>query len=144
MSDISEAKPLVDNHCTKAGIKFDPQQKKNVCLTVKVDITFVKSNPKPSPQFLRTNMVTEVLVYSVTNLDNSTNIPCAVDHVSKSVKSGEEIKSLFFSHYKTLEVCKSCQNISPSQDSILGSEVIQICKSSCDDCTRLKAVCSNC
>ena len=54
------------------------------------------------------------------------------------------MKSLFFSHCKTPQVCKSCQNISPSHDSILGSETIQICKSSCDNCTRLKAVCSKC
>ena len=128
----------------KLAIELDPREKKNVGLTVKVDIPFVKSNPRPSPEFLRTNIVTEVLVSSVTILDNSTSLPCAVDYVSKSDKSGEEMKSLFYSHCKTLQVCKSCQSISPRQESILRPGAVQSCKSSCDDCTRLKALCSKC
>jgi len=159
MCEISEAKPLVDNQyvtvfpsvfandgtALKPAIEFNPREKKNVGLTVKVDISFVKCNPQPSPEFLRTNIVTEVLVSSVTTLDNSTSLPCTVDYVSKGGKSGEEMKILFFSQCKTLsQVCKSYQNISPSRDSILGLEAIQIGKSSCNDCTRLKAVCSKC
>lgn len=113
MSDISEVKPLVDNYrvtvfpsvfanddtALKPAIEFDPREKKNVGLTVKVDIPFAKSNPQRSPKFLRANVVTEVLVSSVTTLDNSSSLPCAVDYVSKSNKSGEES---IFSHCKTL------------------------------------------
>lgn len=35
----------------KLAIELDPREKKNVGLTVKVDIPFVKSNPRPSPEF---------------------------------------------------------------------------------------------
>jgi len=133
-----------DGTALKPAIEFDPREKKNVGFTVKVDLSFVKSNPQLSPEFFRTNIVTEVLVSSVTTLDNSTSLPCAVDYASKGCKSGEEMKTLFFSHCKTLQVCKSYQTISPSRDSILGSEAIQICQRSCNDCTRLKAVCSKC
>lgn len=158
VSEKSESKPLIDNDMVtvfssvyandgtalKPGIEFDPREKKNVGLTVRADIPFVRQNPHPTPEFLKTNIVTEVLVSSVTTLDNSTSLPCAVNYVSKAEKSGEEIKSLFSSQWKTLQVCKRCQSTFACHDNILGPGATQNCESSCDDCTRLKAVCTNC
>lgn len=111
VSEKSESKPLIDNDIVtvfpsvyanegtalKPGIEFDPREKKNVGLTVRTDIPFVRQNPHPTPEFLKTNIVTEVLVSSVTTLDNSTSLPCAVNYVSKAGKSGEEMKSPFSS-----------------------------------------------
>ncbi|KAL9966337.1 hypothetical protein ACROYT_G024391 [Oculina patagonica] len=158
MSAKSNTKPLINNDLVtvipsvfandgtalKPAIEFDPREKKNVGLTVKADIAYVKSNPRPSAEFLKTNIVSEVLVSSVTNLDNSTSLPCAVDYVSKGGKSGQEMRNLFSSHCKTLQVCKCCQSSFSCRESILGPEATQVCKSSCDDCLRLQAVCENC
>ena len=38
-----------DGAALKPAIEFDPREKKNVGLTVKIDIPFVESNPQPSP-----------------------------------------------------------------------------------------------
>ena len=111
VSEKSESKPLIDNDIVtvfpsvsandgtalKHGIEFDPREKKNVGLTVRADIPFVRQNP-----------------YHVTTLDNSTSLPCAVNYVSKTGKSGEEMKSLFSSQCKTLQVCKRCQSTIPA------------------------------
>ena len=72
-------------------------------------LTFLRQNPHPTPVFLKTNIVTEVLVSSVATLDNSTSLPCAVNYASKAGKSGEEMKSLFFlnvRHFKSASVAK--------------------------------------
>lgn len=137
MSKNSKIKPLLNNDLVtvipsvfandgmefKPAIEFDPRQKTNIGLPVTADIAYVKGNPHPSAEFLKTNIVSEVLVSSVTTLDNSTSLPCAVNYVSKSGKSGQEMKSLFSSHCKTLQVCKYCQSTFPCQNSILGPEV---------------------
>lgn len=37
----------------KPGIKFEPREKKNTCLTVRADIPFVKQNLHPTPEFVK-------------------------------------------------------------------------------------------
>ena len=63
-----------------------------------------------------------MLVSSVTTLDNSTSLPCAFNYV-KAGKSGEEMKSIFSSPCKTLQVCKRCLSTFACHDNVLGPEV---------------------
>ena len=128
----------------KPSIEFDPRQKKNIGLTIDADISFVERNPKPSPDFLNYNIVSEILVSSVTTLDNSTSLPCAVDYVNKEGKSGEEMKNLFFNHCKVLQVCQSCQKVSPTTENVIGEEAVHLCNSTCEACSEEEKVCNKC
>lgn len=133
-----------DGTALKPAIEFDPRQKKNVGLTVDADIPFVRDNPKPSPEFLNRHIVSEVLVSSVTTLDNSVSLPCAVVYASKSGKSGEEMKRLLFSQCKMLQVCLPCQKIVSSSENTFGDEAVEVCKSLCESCIRQESVCAKC
>ncbi len=158
MSVSSESKLLVDNDTVavipavlandgtalKPAIEFDPRQKKNVGLTVDADISFIRRNPKPSPEFLNRHIVSEVLVSSATTLDNSVSLPCAVVYTNKTGKSGEEMKELFFSQCKKLQACQSCQTTASSSENTFGEGSLNICKSRCEACIRLGNVCEKC
>ena len=51
-------------------------------LNFDVDIDFVKKN-LVTPEFLNEHIVTEVLVTSVTTLDNEVSMPCATNYMPK-------------------------------------------------------------
>ena len=55
-----------DGTALKPGIQFDDRVKKNVGLNQGVDLKFVKDNPNPTPEFLKTNILTEANVSFVT------------------------------------------------------------------------------
>jgi hypothetical protein len=52
-------------------------------LNFDVDIDFVKKNLVVTPEFLNEHIVTEVLVTSVTTLDNKVSMPCATNYMPK-------------------------------------------------------------
>lgn len=104
----------------------------------------MRDDPKPSPEFLNRHIVSEVLVSSVTTLDNSVSLPCAVVYASKSGKSGEEMKRLLFSQCKMLQVCLPCQKIVSSSENTFGDEAVEVCKSLCESCIRQESVCAKC
>ena len=52
----------------------------------KVDIQFVKSNPSPSPEFLKKNVITEANVSFLTTLCDTVSMPVAVEYL----KDGQE------------------------------------------------------
>ena len=75
-----------DGTALKPAIEYDPRQKVNVGLTVPGDGKFVKENPEPSPDFIKNHIITETLVSSVTTLDNSSCLPCAVVYKSEKLE----------------------------------------------------------
>ena len=113
-------------------------------LTLKVDVTFVQENPQPSPHFLSAHIITEALVSSVTALDNSCSLPCAVEYVAKKGKTGEEMKNRFDTTCKLLQVCEACRNMVPSIENTMSLEGINICDSACNECFKEKVVCEEC
>ena len=59
-----------DGNALKPSIEFDSRLKTCAGLDIPVDIAFIKKNPKITPEFLQNHIVTEVLISSVTTLDN--------------------------------------------------------------------------
>lgn len=133
-----------DGTALKPSIQFDPRTKQNVGLTLNVDATFVQENPQPSPEFLSAHIITEALVSSVTTLDNSCSLPCAVEYVAKRGKTGEEMKNRFDTTCKLLHVCEACRNMVPSIENTMSLEGINICDSACEECFKEKVVCEEC
>ena len=133
-----------DGTALKPSIQFDPRTKRNVGLTIDADAQFVQENPNPSPEFLSEHIITEALVSSITALDNSCSLPCAVEYVGKKGKTGEEMKKRFDTTCKLLQICEECRDIAPSNENILSSEAIDICDSTCEACIEGKAVCGKC
>ena len=78
--------PANDGTAIKPAIEFDERLKENVGLTFNFDIDYVRRNPKPSPDFLKENLVTEAIVSSITSIDNKCSLPCAVEYSTKSEK----------------------------------------------------------
>ena len=129
---ISKTEPLIDIECVKVipcvlanngialkhSIQFDPRTKENISLNLKVYVTFVKENKEPTSLFLNEHIITEVLVSSLTSLDNTCSIPCAVDYVTKAGKTREDMRKLFEHHCKMLQVCESCQDECPVTNNI--------------------------
>lgn len=155
---ISKTEPLIDIECVKVipcvlandgtalkpSIQFDPRTKENIGLNLKVDVTFVKENKEPTSVFLNKHIITEVLVSSLTSLDNTCSIPCAVDYVTKAGKIGEDMRKFFEHHCKMLQVCESCQDECPVTNNILSPDAPQRCESVCRECIESKSVCEEC
>ena len=133
-----------DGTALKPSIQFDPRAKRNVGLTLNVDASFVKENPQPSPEFLSEHIITEALVYSITALDNSCSLPCAVEYVAKKGKTGQEMKNRFDTTCKLLQVCEACRSIKPSIENVMSSEGVNLCDSACRECFKEKVVCEEC
>ena len=133
-----------DGTALKPSIQFDPRAKRNVGLTLNVDASFVRENPQPRPGFLSENIITETLVYSITALDNSCSLPCAVEYVAKKGKTGQEMKNRFDTTCKLLQVCEACRSITPSIENVMSSEEVNLCDSACSDCFKEKVVCEEC
>ena len=133
-----------DGTAPKPAIEYDPRQKVNVGLTVPVDVSFVKENPEPSPGFLKNNIITEALVSSVTTLDNSNCLPCAVDYKSKG-KTRSDMKSVMFNQCRLLQIGQSCLGIAKSYKHVIQESCLEdFCVSSCSECCNIKDVCEEC
>lgn len=118
-----------DGTALKPAIQFDTRTKKNVGLDFDVDVDYVCENPEPSPEFLSSHIITEVLVSSATTLGNICSIPCAVHYVTKKGKTGEKMKDFLETQCKILQICQSCQAEALSVENILGEDAMELCKS---------------
>ena len=81
-----------DGTVLKPATEFDSRLKENVGLKTPVDINFVKANPLPTctPEYVKENVVTKVIVSSLTSLDYCSH-PTAF--LSSNVKSS--MRTLF-------------------------------------------------
>ena len=124
-----------------ASIEFDARLKKCVGLNIDVDIDFVKSN-EVTPDFLNEHIDTEVLISSVTTLDNGVSMPCVTDFLPKGGKTGEAMSASLLSTIKALQICESCVKRIPSREHILN--YTDTGKSHCDACLSRMSVCEEC
>ena len=123
-----------DGTALKPGIQFDDRVKKNVGLNQDVDLKFVKDNPNPTPEFLKTNILTEANVSFVTSLCNGLSMPIATSYFTKSGKTGEEMKDFFIEQTKTLQICKACLEKVRSDDNTVPPCAVDACVRSCNAC----------
>ena len=89
-----------DGTTLKASVEFDPVTKRNIGLTVPVDLNFVKEDDPPDPKMLQELIVTEAVLGSITMLDNKVSVPVPVDYTTKAEKTGENMEEMFTMHVK--------------------------------------------
>ena len=131
-----------DGTTRKRSVEFDPVTKRNIGLTVPVDLNFVKEDDPPDPKMLQELIVTEAVLGSITMLDNKVSVPVPVDYTTKAEKTGENMEEMFTKHVKTLQMCKSCTEETKASDLII--EANPICESYCKNCYKNKELCSPC
>ena len=126
----------------KASVEFDPLTKRNIGLTVPVDLNFGKEHDPPDPKMLKEFIVMESVVGSITVLDNKVSLPVSVDYTPKAEKTGENMEEIFTKHVKTLKMCKYCTEETKASDLII--EANPICESFCKNCYKNKELCAPC
>lgn len=133
-----------DGTALKPGLEFDEQQLINVGLTEKVDISYVRKNPNPDPEFLKSHVITEANVTYLTTIDNSVSFPVSVTYLPKSGKTGTEMKEQFLSEIDVYQMCLGCIETTTPHEHIISAGDSKKCTSSCAECYRLRKVCSDC
>lgn len=134
-----------DGTALKPAIEYDPRQEVNVGLTVPVDAVFVKENPEPSPDFLKSHVITEAVVSSVTTLDNNSSLPVAVEYKGKSEKTGSDMKSLILNQCKLLQIREACLSTAKTCKLVVKEScLVELCVSCCNECSNINGVCDAC
>ena len=121
-----------DGMALKHGIEFDGVSNTNVGLSVTVDIDFIKANTPPQPKMLSDLLITEVMVRSITSLNNKMSLPVSVVYSIKSAKSGGNLTKLFTDYIKILQMCETCTKLAKSDDLIINDS--SFCCSYCEPC----------
>ena len=110
---ISNFKPIVfaccysnDGTALKVSVELDSLTKRNIGLTVTMDLNFVKEHDLSDPKMLKELIVMEAIVGSITRLDNKVSFPVSVDYTPKVEKTGENMEEMFMKHVKLLQMCK--------------------------------------
>lgn len=133
-----------DGTFLKPGIQFDDRAKKNVGLRQYVDLKFVRDNQHPTPEFLKTNILTEANVSFVTSMCNGVSMPIAVSYFTKSGKTGEEMKDFFAEQVTILQICKACFEIVCADDNTVPPCAVDSCMSFCRACLDGGQPCPSC
>ena len=97
-----------DGTALKPGLRFDEWMKRVVGLNIDVDLAFALENPNLTSEFLKQAVVTEASVSFLTTLDNEIAMPCSVEYMSKSGKTGEYMTEKFRSETKKVQICQEC------------------------------------
>ena len=93
-----------DGIAIKPGLQFDTRVKNLVGLLFPVDLDYVKMNPSPEPESLKTAFVTEVNCENVTSLDNRLSRPVGLEYSGKRV-SGDDKADTINKRVKQLQIC---------------------------------------
>ena len=119
-----------DGIAIKPGLQFDTRVKNLVGLLFPVDLDYVKMNPSPEPESLKTAFVTEVNCENVTSLDNRLSLPVGLEYSGKRV-SGDDKADRINKRVKQLQICLRClmQDIPTEMNVItnLGESCISHC-----------------
>ena len=127
-----EVYPVVfSNNVTalKPLIQYDEDRNANVGLEMH-DLTYNKSKSEPvlEREVLLKKIVCEVVVSSVTSLDNPACLPVAVYYASKIWISGDNIKCTFTEQIS--QICKKCISKTNDINLILQKDKYLVCKRS--------------
>ena len=130
-----------DGTALKASVEFDPVTKRNIELTVPVELNFAKEHDPADPKILKELIVMKAVVSSVTTLNNNVSLPISVDRTPIPEKTGENLE-MFTKYVKTLQMCKSCIEETKASDLII--EANPICESYFKNCYKNKELCALC
>ena len=74
----------------------------------KVDIQFLNDHPIIDAAFLNKNIITDVVVSSMTSFENATSLPIATHYVPKEGKKEADVKSFILYLVRTLQIREAC------------------------------------
>ena len=131
-----------DGTTLKASVEFDPVTKRDIGLTVPVDLNFVKEHDLPDLKMLKELIMTEGIVGSITMFNNKVSLTVSVDYTPKAEKAGENMEEMFTKHLKISQMCKSCAEETKASDLIIEANLI--CESYCKNCYKNKELCAPC
>ena len=148
VSDIVKVIPCclaTDGTAVKPGLEYDETHHVIVGLNEPIDLDFVKTNPNPNADELKSKIVTEADVTFLTSLDNSISMPVGVHYLPKSM-SGAEMGVIFTNSIVEVEICSNCLCESIMQEKYVLTKytVSEMCYSHCDACWEGKEVCEEC
>ena len=132
-----------DGNQLKAAMEFDERLKRIIGLDFDVDLEYIKKNPIPSPSMLKEHLVVEVVISSLTTLDNKISVPCITEYVPKSGKTGENLTKNFTNIIKTVQCCLACTQ-GASSDEHVYTYMDTGCSSLCQQCLDQGCICSDC
>ena len=93
---------------------------------------------------MKEHIVTEVLISSVTTLENEVSMPCVMEFLPKSGKTGRAMSASLLSTFKTgLEICAHCAERVPSKEHILSYIYTTTRESHCNDCLTNMSLCAD-
>ena len=95
-----------DGNRLKPCIEFDSRSKQGIGLKEKVILKFLEETVV-TPKYLNDNIITEVVVSSLTTMDNCTSLPVATHYVTKKQKMGADVKKLLYSLTKAVQILTS-------------------------------------
>ena len=110
-------------------------------LKEKVNLKFLEETVV-TPKYLNDNIITEVVVSSLTTMDNCMSLPVATHYVTKKQKMGADVKKFLYSPTKAVQICHQCQGQMKCSDHILSEE--NVCLKTCDECLAIESVCNEC
>ena len=132
-----------DGNALKPAIELDIRQKQLIGLDFACDYQYIKDNPSPSPEFLKSHIVVEVVISNITSLDNDSSMPVIAEYVPKQGKSGDNLVKSFIENICLVQTCERCQTRAKTDEHILDAKNVN-CNSSCVTCLSNKTVCESC
>lgn len=132
-----------DGNPLKPAIEVDRRYKVCVGLNREVDNQFLDDHSNIDAEFLNKNIITEVVVSSLTTLDNVTSLPVATHYFPKSGKTEADIRSFIYSLVKSLQTCENCIQHIRADDLVFNNENVN-CNRICQKCLEFEKVCNDC
>ncbi len=124
----------------KPGLNFDKYTKKVVGLTNVVDIEFIRQNPQPTKEFLRSHMATTAEASVITSLDGQFSLPVGVKYIGKG-GSSETVLRQIKEEVDQLQTCQSCLVTTHGMVMKGRSKCIT---TECTECIQQKTICEAC
>ena len=112
-----------------------------VGLTEPIDIHYIKSNPVPDQEELKSKMYTEAGALIGTTLDNQCSLLLGNDFLTHRV-TGDDVLNTVSNAVKCIQCCEECLRHVHSQ-TIICSDVVT-CNSVCLDCLQGDKLCDTC
>ncbi len=142
-SDLFKVIPVClsqDGMVVKPGLTYDKYTHKIVGLSEVVDINFIRENPHPTKEFLRSKMVTTAEASVITSLDGQFSLPVGVKYITKG-GTAEAVLSEIKKEVAQLQTCESCLK---TCHGIIMTENTSCSTTVCERCIGQGSLCEGC
>ena len=132
----------------KPNARIDPHSQRVIGTTEKIDIEYVKANPKPTSSFVKNSLITSCGSGIVTDLDNKIFLPTSIVYETSSksvfqIKLYNVLKRIFH-----LQVCDGCLEKLTTLGDVVQNTIDStrtLCDTTCNECERLNdSICDKC